>query len=228
MGGRGSNFGGSDSAGVTTAQNKTINRLARQTRDLKNEQYRIVNEDGDVVLEKKGTKHQVNSTVGEKREFMEGAVSIHNHPDGGTFSEPDLRDFGFGARQIVAASPEGTYKLTNMEYGTRNAKSGWHDMSEAMERAGVTKEISFTELRKQAQSQPAVARQMKAMQKTSDQWVRAREAGKSQATLDRLAAQYDRQNAAALLKSPYDAVVYKNGDKVKEVWVHSSRRNSFR
>ena len=38
----------------------------------------------------------------------------------------------------------------------------------------------------------------------------------------------DRQNAAALLKSPYDAVVYKNGDKVKEVWVHSSRRNSFR
>lgn len=38
----------------------------------------------------------------------------------------------------------------------------------------------------------------------------------------------DKQNAAALLKSPYDAVVYKNGDKVREVWIHSNRRKDFR
>lgn len=195
MGGRGGNFGGSGGGGVTAAQNKTIDRLAKRTRDLKNEQYRIVNENGEVVLERKGTRSEVGGTVGEKRQYMPGAVGIHNHPDGGTFSEADLYDFGFGARQIVVASPEGTYKLTNTKYGTRDQASGWYDMKNAMDAAGVTRERSFMELRKEAQSQPAVARQMKAMTKTSDQWVKAREAGKPQATLDRLAAQYDRQSA---------------------------------
>ena len=195
MGGRGSNFGGSGGAGVTAAQNKTVDRLVKRTRDLKNEQYRIVNENGEVVLERKGTRGEVGGTVGEKRQYMPGGVGIHNHPDGGTFSDADLKDFGFGARQIVVASPEGTYKLTNTKYGTKDQASGWYDMQKAMDAAGVTRERSFTELRKEAQSQPAVARQMKAISKTSDQWVKAREAGKPQATLDRLTAQYNRQQA---------------------------------
>lgn len=39
--------------------------------------------------------------------------------------------------------------------------------------------------------------------------------------------QLDKENAAALKNSKYDAVIYKNGDKVKEVWIHSSRKNDF-
>lgn len=194
MGGRGGNFGGSGSAGVTAAQNKTIDRLAKRTRDLKNEQYRVVNENGEVVLEKKGGRGEVSATVGEKRQYLSGAVTIHNHPDGGTFSDADLNEFGFGARQLVVATPEGTYKLTNTKYGTPDQSRGWLDMRNAMDAAGVTRERSFTELRKEAQSQPAVARQMRAMSKTSDQWVKAKQAGKPQATLDRLMAQYNRQD----------------------------------
>ena len=84
-------------AGVTPLQNKTINQIANKTRNLKKEQYRIVNENGEIVLEKKGQEHEVSATLGEKREYLPGAVSIHNHPAGGTFSYPDLRDFGTGA-----------------------------------------------------------------------------------------------------------------------------------
>lgn len=211
MGGRGGGSGVSGNAGVTTAQNKTISRLANRTRNLKNEQYRVVNEDGEVVLEKKGGRHEVASTVGEKREHLPGAVTIHNHPEGGTFSDADLSDFGFGARQIVVASPEGTYRLTNVKYGTREQASGWLDMRNAMDAAGITQGIDFMELRRRAQQQPAVARQMKAMQRTSDQWVKARQAGKPQATLDRLAARYDRQitKYRSMLKDAERAVATK-------------------
>ena len=140
MGSRGSSSGMSGGGGgVTSAQNKTVDQIVKRTRDLKNEQYRIIDENGEVVLERRGTRHEVTGTVGEKRQFMEGGVGIHNHPDGGTFSQDDLRDFGFGARQIVVASPEGTYKLTNTKYGQFDAKHGWHDMSEAMDRAGITR-----------------------------------------------------------------------------------------
>lgn len=193
MGGRGSDFGGSGGGGVTSAQNKTIDRLARRTRDLKNEQYRVVNENGEVVLEKKGGRGEVSATVGEKRQYLPGAATIHNHPDGGTFSDADLNEFGYGARQMVVSTPEGTYKMTNVKYGTPDQSKGWLDMRNAMDAAGVTRDRSFTELRREAQSQPAVARQMEAMRKTSDRWVKAKEAGKPQSTLDRLKAQYDRQ-----------------------------------
>lgn len=221
--GRKGNSGLSGGGGVTSAQDKEVARIVKRTRDLKNEQYRIVNENGEVVLERKGTRGEVGGTVGEKRQYMSGAVGIHNHPDGGTFSDADLKDFGFGARQIVVASPEGTYKLTNTKYGTKDQSKGWLDMKNAMDSAGVTRERSFTELRKEAQSQPAVARQMKAMSKTSDQWMKARQEGKPQATLDRLAAQYDRQSAkyktlldAATRKAetqPYHDFYRKNASK---------------
>lgn len=224
MGGRGSDFGNSGGAGVTAAQNKTVDRLVKRTRDLKNEQYRVVNENGEVVLEKKGGRGEVSATVGEKRQFLTGAVTIHNHPDGGTFSDADLNEFGFGARQLVVASHEGTYKLTNTKYGTKDQSKGWLDMRNAMDAAGITgREMSFTELRKQAQQQPAVARQMKTMQKTSERWVKARQEGKPQATLDRLMAQYNRQDTKykSLLKDaqrqvetkPYHDFYRKNASK---------------
>lgn len=195
MGGRGSDSGISNRAGVTEAQNKAINRIAKRTRDFKNEQYRVINEDGEIVLEKKGGKGEVSATVGEKRQNLPGAVTIHNHPDGGTFSDSDLNEFGYGARQMVVASPEGTYKLTNVKYGTPDQYRGWHDMKNAMDVAGVTRERGFMEIRKEVGKIPAVARQAEAMSRTSDRWVKAREAGKPQATLDRLMTQYTRQEA---------------------------------
>lgn len=178
--------GGKVISTVTAAQAKEINRIANRTRNLKKEQYRIVNDNGEVVLTKQGEQHQVALTVGEKREFLQDAVSIHNHPNGGTFSPDDLSDFGYGARQIVAASPEGTYRLTRQ--GTHY---NWRDMRNAMDAEGVTRERSFSELRKEAQQQPKIKRQMDRMSKISNDWVKARAEGKPQEYLDKLTAKYN-------------------------------------
>ena len=183
-------------AGVTAAQSRTINRIASRTRNLKNEQYRVVNEAGEVVLEKKGSGSEVAATVGEKRQYLNGAVTIHNHPDGGTFSDADLNEFGYGARQIVVATPEGTYKLTNTRYGTPDQSSGWLEMRNKMDAEGVTRERSVIEIREEARQTPAVARQAAAMRATSDKWVAARRDGRSQETLDKLMARYNEQENA--------------------------------
>lgn len=194
MGGRGAAFGGSG-AGVTAAQDRTIDRIIKRTRDLKNEQFRIVNENGEVVLEKRGTAHEVASTVGEKRQYMEGAVSIHNHPEGGTFSDADLSDFGYGAREMVVASPEGTYRLTNMKYGQYDAKSGWYDMREDMRNKGITAERSFMDIKKETESKPRVQKASQAVSQAAGRWLEAKKAGKPQSVLDDLMNKYNQKQS---------------------------------
>ena len=125
--------GGGGAWDRTKEQDKTLNQIARKTANLKNEQYRIVDSEGNVVLEKHGTRGEVATTVGEKREFLDGNISIHNHPAedgelGGTFSPDDLGQFGFGAKEIVVSAPEGTYRLINTKYGTMDQYNGWYDM----------------------------------------------------------------------------------------------------
>lgn len=149
MGGRGASAGVRGSYGRTTAQDKTIKKFAKRTANLKNEQYRIIDADGNVVFEKKGNRDSVASTVGEKREYLNGNISLHNHPDGGTFSADDLRDFGYGAKEIVISTPEGTYRLINRKYGTKNESSGWYNMHEKLTNS-VSNQLSLYQLRKQA------------------------------------------------------------------------------
>ncbi len=194
MGGRGS-ASGIASAGVTPAQTKMLAEVARRTRNLKNEQYRIINEDGEVVLHKKGNGNAVSATVGEKREHLENAVSIHNHPDGGTFSQDDLNEFGFGAKAMVVATPEGDYTLANKRMGQSNQYEGWLAMRNAMDDAGITRDRSFIEIRNEAQKAPAVKKKMDQMNKTSEAWVNARTAGASQKTLDGLMGKFEKEQA---------------------------------
>jgi hypothetical protein len=185
--GRGSSKAGGSGGFVTSAQQKTVNKIANQTRNLKNEQYRIISEGGEVVSVGKGDKHSVGATVGEKRDKMPGAVSIHNHPQGGTFSDADFRDFGFGARAVYAAAPEGTYSLVNKKYGTRDAHKGWYDMQEAY-KSQVPSDMSFTTINNIARNTKRYKDASARATKLSDQWVKARQAGKPQSVLDGIAA----------------------------------------
>ena len=132
----------------TKKQNAEIQRVAKRTANLKKEQYRIIDRDGNVLLMKKGIAHEVAATVGEKRELLKGNISIHNHPSGGTFSADDLSDFGYGAKEIVAASPEGTYSLVNTNVGKPNQYEGWLDLKRAME--NDIQEVSTIQLRREA------------------------------------------------------------------------------
>lgn len=149
FGGRGQTSSTDIGQGRNESENKSINKLAKQTANLKNEQYRIIDENGNVLLLKKGEQDSVVMSVGEKREFMEGHISLHNHPRGGTFSSEDINDFGFGAKEIVVSSPEGQYRLINTKYGTKEAKSGWKPMQEALNKA-TSGELDYFKLRKQA------------------------------------------------------------------------------
>ena len=179
-------------AGVTSAQNRTINRIIKKTRDLKKEQLRLVNEDGEVVLEKRGAKYEVATTYGEKRELSPGAISIHNHPHGGTFSEDDLNDFGFGVRQSVIASPDGTYRLTNLNWKNRQKRTaGWYDMREALRESGATQERGILYFRDEARKLPSVMRIQKRLQAVSEKYLAARSRGAAQSVIDSLMGQYE-------------------------------------
>ena len=190
MGGRGTGSGSKPA--MTAAQQKTINTIAKKTRHLKNEQYRIVNENGEVVLEKRGDAHSVAATVGEKRDHMPGRVSIHNHPDGGTFSIDDLSDIGYGARAIVAAAPEGNYILTDNLYGQWVKGKGWHNMRDAMEAAGLNQDRGFLDIRREAQKAPELVKLENRINNLSAEWVKGHKEGAPKDQQDRLYAEHDK------------------------------------
>ncbi len=151
----------------------------------------VIDENGNVVLEKKGEEHQVARTAGESRETIPGSVTIHNHPNGGTFSDADIRDFGYGARAIYVASPEGTYRLVNTKYDTNDRYNGWVEMQEAY-KAQVGQERSSLYYRDKAKATPTAKRLNAQMEKTSQAWVEARKQGKSESVLDSYKKQYDK------------------------------------
>ena len=120
------------------AQAKTLRAIENRTRNLKKEQFRVVDRDGNVVMQKQGDAHSVTFTMGEARDNFPGNITIHNHPDGGTFSSADLSAIGHGATEIRAASPEGTYILRNMRHGARYdaaKEKTWFDMREDLDAA---------------------------------------------------------------------------------------------
>ena len=158
MGGRGAISSNGGLYNRTPAQDRTLKRIAKRTANLKKEQMRIVDADGNVVLEKQGLAHEVAATVGEKRQYLNGNISIHNHPNGGTFSEADLRDFGYGAKEIVAAAPEGTYRLIR----TTKTTPDWVGMQEKLQ--ATVPEVSAIDLRRQAYANTANSKTAKAMQ----------------------------------------------------------------
>lgn len=169
MGGRGASSGGGGGLfGRTAAQDRVIKRLAKRTANLKKEQYRIIDADGNVLLEKKGDNHSVAATVGEKRQYLYGNISLHNHPEGGTFSSDDLNEFGYGAKEMVVSAPEGTYRLINTKFGTKDYASGWLPMRDQLEQSIPPQ--SFVKLTQQARENVANTKTAKSMKAISDKW----------------------------------------------------------
>lgn len=165
------------------AQAKTIDNLIKRTANLKNEQYRIIDEDGNVVLEKKGDQHSVSASVGEKRQYLSGCVSLHNHPDGGTFSADDFSDFGYGAKEIVVSGPDGSYSLRNDKVGTKEQFNGWVSMRNALMEE-VPQEMSFTYLQKTAQENLKNSPENQKMHEITTKYLEMHKNGASKEELD--------------------------------------------
>ena len=170
----------------TEAQAKTLKTIENRTRNLKKEQYRVVDREGNVVLHKQGDRHSVSKTVGEAREHLPNNITIHNHPDGGTFSEPDLKDFGYGATEIRAATPEGTYIMRNVaKYGkpSHNQKT-WLEMQGDLEVA-VTSFKTNRQLKNEIRQ--SYHEQLKPI---VEKWEKAKNAGAPMEELKQFADEY--------------------------------------
>lgn len=171
----------------TDEQSKTLKRIESRTRNLKNEQYRVVDRDGNVILEKQGNKNSVSYSVGEARDNIPGNITIHNHPDGGTFSSADLSDIGYGATEIRAASPEGTYILRNARYGGRYdaAKDKtWVNMRDDID---VASEGFKTHRQLKSEIRKPYDEQLKPY---TEKWEQRKAAGASWDELNAIAAEY--------------------------------------
>jgi len=190
----------------TEAQVKTLKQIETKTRNLKKEQLRVVDRDGNVIMQKQGDKNSVNYKVGEAREYFPGNITIHNHPDGGTFSSSDLSDIGHGATEIRAAAPEGTYILRNMRFRTRwfDGQKTWVDMRDDIDEAAFNFKSHFS-LKKEVRA--SFKEDQAKIDKIAKDWSDARNAGASQEELSKYYKEYDA--AAAVLKTKVEAATRK-------------------
>lgn len=170
----------------SAAQEKTLRGIENRTRNLKKEQFRVVDRNGEVVMQKQGDKNSVSYSIGEARDNFPGNITIHNHPDGGTFSTADLSDIGHGATEIRAAAPEGTYILRDINHGTKwNAnQKGWYEMRDDLDAASATFK---TDRQLRSQIRKPFDEQLKPM---VDKWDKRRSEGASQEELTSLANEY--------------------------------------
>lgn len=173
-------------AAPTEAQEKTLKGIESRTRNLKKEQFRVVDREGNVVMQKQGDQHSVSYSVGEARDNFPGNITIHNHPDGGTFSSADLSDIGYGATEIRAAAPEGTYILRNLSHGTKWTadQKGWYEMRDDIDAASQSFK-NPRQLKKELRG--PYEQQVKPL---ADKWAKRRDEGASQEELNAIAKEY--------------------------------------
>lgn len=180
----------------TEKQEKTLQATMKRIRGLKKEQSFIIAPDGEIKAQAKGDKHSVGMTAGQKREHLKGAISLHNHPDGGTFSTADLRDFGYGATEICVSGPDGDYSLKNMKIGTPEQYNGWFEMQQRME-ATLPMETSSLDLMRRADANLKGNETRQKMDEIAQTWVKMKDAG---ASADVLQAYYDNSGYEELSK----------------------------
>lgn len=180
----------------TEAQEKELTRIANRTRNLKKEQLRVVDAEGNVVLEKKGDRGEVTFTVGEARDNFNGNIVIHNHPDGGTFSSPDLRTLGYGAKEIRVAAPEGDYlmKAAKTTKSGRPDTSGWLDLQEKLETDQESFK-SYRNLKSQVNKQFEPDHKEKVLVH-AEKWLKAKESGASMEEQQKHIDAYNKANEA--------------------------------
>lgn len=93
---------------------KTCQNVEAKSVKLQNEKMTLVNENGDIVHEKRGGKASVSIDDYTKAMMGENVTLTHNHPGefGGTFSGADVNVLTkYNLRAIRAVGVEGTYSL---------------------------------------------------------------------------------------------------------------------
>lgn len=206
----------------TAAQEKTLKGIETKTRNLKKEQFRVVDRDGNVILTKQGDKHSVEYKVGEARDTFPGNITIHNHPSGGTFSTADLSDIGYGASEIRAASPEGTYILRNIRTGQKwvDGQKTWYEMREDLTSASESFK-SGRQLKKDIKQKHQT--EAAELQKIAEKWSTRKDSGASDEELSQYISEYNKRNDA--LKATIETEVRTAYTNQYHEWYKSNSMN---
>ena len=88
--------------------------VEKKSVQLQNEKMTLVNENGDIVHEKRGGRSRIHFDVYDEAMMGDNITLTHNHPGeyGGTFSGADVSTLAhFNLRAIRAVGVEGTYSL---------------------------------------------------------------------------------------------------------------------
>lgn len=204
------------------AQAKALKGIENRTRNLKKEQFRVVDRDGNVIMQKQGDAHSVSFSAGEARESFPGNITIHNHPSGGTFSTADFSCLGYGATEIRAAAPEGTYILRNLQHGTKwvDGQKSWVDMRDDLNAASTEFKSGFA-LKKEVRA--TFSKEQEQISSLADKWVKGRESGLSQDILD--GYQKDYETASSALRTQVQAATRKAYTDQYHNWIKQNSMN---
>ena len=105
---------------------KTCQQVEAKSVKLKNEKLTLIDEDGDVIHEKRGSRGSVSIdyATAYKMSESDGITLTHNHPGefGGTFSGADVNILTkYNLRAIRAVGNEGSYSLERTSNGQKAA-----------------------------------------------------------------------------------------------------------
>lgn len=174
------------------------NEAANSIRNKDHEESYILDSDGHMRKYTVGDEGSVIMTVGEKRENAPGAVMMHNHPSGGTFSSADLHDLGYRPTEMWAVTTDGDYVMRSID---QTKTPDWVGLRDALESA----EASFKEpyqLRNEIFEQKYRQSYDSEVNSIADRWIKERESGASKETLDAIYKEWQDAEAAWLKKHP--------------------------
>ena len=175
------------------------NEAADQIRSLDHEESFIVGPDGHMRHYNVGEEGHVTSTIGEMREHAPGAVVMHNHPHGGTFSPDDLHTLGYGPSEMRAVTRDGDYVMRSMQ---GDQTPHWPGLRDAVEAAAEHEFLEPYQLRNKIFEEKYRPSYDAEVNSIADRWIKQKESGASKETLDATFKEWQDAEAAWLKKHP--------------------------
>lgn len=167
-----------------------VKEAANKIRNLDHEEMFIISPEGRRRYSKVGESGQVTNKIGDMRENAPGAVLMHNHPSGGTFSSSDLHELGYMPKEIRAITPEGDYVMRSASDGEMPNWVGLKDSLESVQ-DGFKSEI---QLRKEIYKQKYEDSYNREVGSFAQKWVDAKDSGAPKETLDELYGEWSKAN----------------------------------
>ena len=187
-----------DSSKQKMVGSAVVREAADQIRNLDHEELVVIDSDGRMNHYAVGDEGEVRTTVGAMREHATGAVIMHNHPSGGTFSPQDLHQLGYRPSEIRIATADGDYVMRSAD-GT---VPHWPKLQDAILNAEWDDFKEPYQLRNEIYEQKYKASYDAEVTSIADRWIKQRNEGASQETLDATLKEWEKADKKWRKKHP--------------------------